>query len=106
MEAKPNMIKKYNKPAVGFIAGLLLPAITFLIYFGYSSIVSEESLALADFVQMLYEQGAIIAVFSLCVLPNLILYVIFKRLDYWYSIKGVVLSILIYTILVLVIKFM
>lgn len=106
MEAKPNMIKKYNKPAVGFIAGILLPAIAFLLYYGYSAIVSEESLALTNFVQMLYDEGAIIAVFSLCVLPNLILYVIFKKLDYWYSIKGVVLSILIYTVMVLVIKFM
>lgn len=106
MEAKPNMIKKYNKPSIGFILGLLLPAIVFFIYFGYSAIVSSEGLEFKRFLQMLYDKGAIIPIVSLCVLPNLILYIIFKKLDYWYSIKGVILSVLAYTLLVLVLKFM
>ena len=30
IEAKPNMIKKYNKPMIGFGAGMILPMIAFL----------------------------------------------------------------------------
>ena len=106
MEAKPNMIKKYNKPVYGLLAGILLPAVAFLIYYAYSAFSVEATLPLLDFIQTIYNKGAFTPVLSLCVLPNLILYLIFKKIDYWYAIKGVILSILTYTILVLILKFM
>ena len=106
METKPNMIKKYNKPVYGLLSGIILPAVAFLIYYGYSAFSVAGKLSLFDFIQTIYKEGAFIPVLSLCVLPNLILYLIFKKLDYWYAIKGVILSVLAYTVLVLILKFM
>jgi hypothetical protein len=106
MEAKPNMIKKYNKPVIGLIGGLILPALTFLLYYAYMSFTSDNGVALSDFIDTMYTTGAFTPILSLCVLPNLLLYVIFKKIDYWYAIKGVIVSVLAYTILVLILKFM
>ncbi|MDD2634244.1 MAG: hypothetical protein PHW82_01955 [Bacteroidales bacterium] len=106
MEVRPNMIKKYNKPFYGLLGGIILPVITFLIYYAYSAFSIEAELPLLDFIQTIYNKGAFTPVLSLCVLPNLILFFIFKKTDYWYAMKGLILSVLIYTILVLIIKFM
>jgi flagellum-specific ATP synthase len=59
-----------------------------------------------DYIKTVYREGAFTPIMSLCVLPNLGLYFLFKKLDYWYAIKGVIISILAYTILVLILKFM
>ncbi|HOZ30731.1 MAG TPA: hypothetical protein PLL66_07420 [Bacteroidales bacterium] len=104
MEAKPNMIKKYNKPIIGLALGLVLPIISFMIYFIFLMAKNPE-LKFMEFIEKLLATEAFTPVFSLCVLPNLILFFIFKKLDYWYSIKGLIFSVLIYTLLVLVLKF-
>ena len=104
MEAKPNMIKKYNKPVIGLVAGLIIPLISFLIYYLYLTSINSD-LALLDYISTLDANNAFTPVLSICVLPNLLLYFLFKKLDYWYSIKGVIFSILFYTILVIVLKF-
>jgi len=106
MEAKPNMIKKYNKPIVGLVLGLVLPALTFLAYYGYLAITTEQGVTLANYIDTVYNTGAFTAILSLCVLPNLALFFIFKKLDYWYSIKGLIVSVLIYTLSVFVLKLM
>ncbi|MDD3860287.1 MAG: hypothetical protein PHW83_08815 [Bacteroidales bacterium] len=105
MEAKPNMIKKYNKPVIGLAIGILLPLISFFIYFLFLLSKNPE-LGFGEFLNTLYRTEAFTPVFSICVLPNLIMFFIFKKLDYWYSIKGLILSVLIYTLFVLVLKFM
>ncbi len=104
IEARPNMIKKYNKPAVGLLCGIILPIIAFIAFFSYAYFTGEN-ISLIDYFNMLKETDTIIPILSVCILPNLILYFIFKKIDYWYAIKGVIISVFIYTILVVVIKF-
>ncbi|MDR2011049.1 MAG: hypothetical protein LBQ22_11290 [Bacteroidales bacterium] len=104
MEIKPNKIKKFNKPVFGLALGILTPFICFLIYFLYLKI-KGEGLDLSEFIVYLKSSEVLVPVISVCVLPNLILYLIFKKLDYWYAIKGVVASVLVYTLAVFVIKF-
>ncbi len=106
MEAKPNMIKKYNKPIVGLLGGLIIPALSFFVYYAYIALSADKSVTIVEYVKTVYYQGAFTPILSLCVLPNLILYFIFKKLDYWYAIKGIIVSVLAYTILVLILKFM
>jgi hypothetical protein len=105
MDAKPNMIKKYNKPVIGLVLGIILPVISFLSYYFYMSLKSAEPLSLSRFIETLRDNEAFTAVFSICVLPNLLLFFLYKKLDYWYAIKGVILSVMIYTLLVVVLKF-
>ncbi len=104
MEAKPNMIKKYNKPFIGLALGMVIPLISFFIYYLYL-LVNSKDLPLGDFLETLKDTQAYTAVFSICVLPNLLLFFLYKKLDYWYAIKGVIISVMIYTLLVVVLKF-
>lgn len=104
MEAKPNMINKFNKPFIGFAAGMILPLIGFLIYYAYNTGINPD-LSFMDYLDTLYDTKAFTPVISICVLPNLLLYFIFKKLDYWYSIKGIILSLIIYVLIVVVLKF-
>jgi len=105
MDAKPNMIKKYNKPYVGLFLGIALPLLSFFIYFLVMLGKSGEGFNFEKFIDTLIYNDATTAVISLCVLPNLLLFFLFKKLDYWYAIKGVIISILCYTLLVVVLKF-
>ncbi len=104
MDAKPNMIKKYNKPFIGLALGMILPIISFLIYYFYM-LMKTKDLGFVDFLETLKRTDSFTAVFSICVLPNLLLFFLFKKLDYWYAIKGVIISVMIYTLLVVVLKF-
>lgn len=104
MDPKPNMIKKYNKPWFGLVLGIILPIISFLAYYMYN-LSSNDGLSLKTFVETLMREEAITAVLSICMLPNLIMFFLFKKLDYWYAIKGVIVSVIIYTLFVVVIKF-
>lgn len=106
MEIKPNKTKKFNQPFWGLIFGILLPAIFFLgvfLYFYFTSDNPDFNFKL--FIDFLTERKLFIPIVTACVLPNLLLYIIFKKLDYWYSIKGLVASILLYVILALILKF-
>lgn len=105
MDAKPNMIKKYNKPYIGLLLGIVLPLLSFLGYFIFMSTKSVETLSMAKFIETLRTNEAFTAVMSVCVLPNLLLFFLYKKLDYWYAIKGVIISVMIYTLLVVVLKF-
>ncbi|HPG73283.1 MAG TPA: hypothetical protein PLM49_03265 [Bacteroidales bacterium] len=95
-------LQQLNKAWVGLLLGLLLPLLAFLVLYAYKSYDSDT---LVLFINRLKLQGAFISVLSLCVLPNLLLFFTFKKLDFWYAIKGVVASVFFYTILVVVLKF-
>lgn len=104
MEIKPNKINRYNKPAFGLIIGLLAPLVCFFIYFLILSF-QNDGVTFKEFINTLNQNHVLIPVLSLCVLPNLIFFFIFKKRDYWYAIKGIVTSVFIYTIIVLILKF-
>ena len=104
MEIKPNKVKRFNKPIVGLALGIVTPLICFLIYFLYLSLT--KNVDFSGFINTLKSNEVLIPVLSLCVLPNLALYFIFKKFDYWYAIRGVVTSVLLYTLAVFVLKFM
>jgi hypothetical protein len=95
--------KKYNKPIVGLFLGLIMPLILFSII--YLNKTKGIEITMKEYVDILVKHNTFLPIFSACVLPNLGLYFLFKKLDYWYSIKGVISSIFIYTLIVLVLKF-
>ncbi len=103
MEPKPNKIKKFNQPYVGLIIGILLPLISFLIYFLYMLSKNPE-LKLFEFIEALIINDAFTAAITICVLPNMILFFAWKKMDYWYAIKGLIISVVVYTALVILTK--
>lgn len=103
MEIKPNQKKRFNQSIWGLLLGLLLPTILFMCVFLYYYLTTNNP----NFNFNFFIHGKfIIAVITVCVLPNLLLYVIFKKLDYWYAIKGLVTSILIFVIISIILKFL
>ncbi len=104
MITKKNKSQKYNKPWFGLALGLVLPIISFFAYYMYNLSIKDD-LTVRYFIKTLIENEAFIPVLSICLLPNLLLFFLFKKLDYWYSIKGVITTVIIYTLLVVVLKF-
>ena len=96
-------LQDFNKPWIGLLAGILLPLISFIIY--YLVQTKGLDLGLIKFLNTLQMNSAFVAVFSLSVLPNLLLYFLCKQLNLWYTIKGIVFSVFIYTIVIVVLKF-
>lgn len=93
---------KFNKPYVGLILGLLLPVLSFILYYYYKT---KGDMSLIDYFNLLVHYQLFMTILTLSVLPNIILFFIFKKLDYWYSIKGLVTAIFIYTMIVVVLRF-
>jgi hypothetical protein len=104
MEIKPNKVNRYNKPVVGLAIGLLLPLVSLFIYYFVMS-AKNEGLDIQEFFNILNQKNVLVPILSLCVLPNLIPFFVFKKKDHWYAIKGIVTSVFIYLILVIVLKF-
>lgn len=94
--------QKFNKPWVGLMLGIIFPLICFVIYY---FVKTKGIVSFKVYYEILMQHHSFVPVLSLCVIPNLLLYFLFKKLDYWYSIKGVITSIFIYTLLVVVLKF-
>ncbi len=105
MEARPNMIKKFNKPIFGLFIGIVVPMIAFLVYYLIEYFMSENGFSLVQFVNILIDTKQILPP-SICVFANLIPYFIFKKMGYWYAIKGIVFSLVIYTLAFTVLTFM
>ena len=104
MEIRPNNIKKFNKPVIGLLLGTITPILCFLGYYIYLSLKSE-GLSFTEFFETLKQTNGLVAVLSMCILPNLIFFFMFKKLDYWYAMKGLLTTVIIYVMLIFLIKF-
>lgn len=93
---------KFNKPIYGLLLGLIFPIISFLLYYFYKT---KGDMSLLTWFNLLIKYNLFMTILSLSVLPNIILFFLFKKLDYWYTIKGVITAIFIYTMIVLVLRF-
>lgn len=100
-----NKTKKLNKTWFGFALGMVLPIISFFAYYMYKLSINNE-MSLKKFIDILIENEALIAVLSICLLPNLLFFFLLQKLNYWYAIKGVIATVVIYTLFVVVIKLM
>lgn len=94
--------QKINKPWVGVVGGIILPLITFLIF---SSTKAAHFGGLFEFIEQTRQMGTFTPVFSLCVLPNILYFLLLKQLNCWYAIKGIVFSVFLYTLFIVVLKF-
>ena len=85
----------------GTVSGVLVPAMFFILIY----LVRETHLGLSTFIREFYIIKALPKLISLCLLPDLIIFFIFIRLDYLKAAKGVILSLFIYAVVILALKF-
>jgi hypothetical protein len=93
---------KYDKLYIGAIAGFALPLITGLFVFLFSS----GHRNLTSYIQRIVEADIITHIISLCVIPNLFLFLIFNRLDMLRATRGVLGITLFWAVIVFAVKFL
>ena len=65
--------KNRNKLVVGFLLGLGLPLVVFIVLY----FLSKQEVSLTEYLLSLWRLGALLKIMSLSVLPNLILFLHF-----------------------------
>ena len=91
---------RYDKVLIGFISGLLLPFIVGLIIFAFS----PGDLSLKAYLTKLSDSNIITHSISLCVFPNVLIFLGFNWLDMLKAAKGVLAVTIIWAIIVFGIK--
>ena len=92
--------RKFDTMWAGFIPGLLLPIITFLII----GLVRYEG-SLESFARSFQAMGMLSKVVSLTALPNLLLFFIFIWTNRNFSARGVIFATLLVAMVMLILKF-
>ncbi len=86
---------------VGIAAGLILPLAALIIYY----FMRYSGLSLGEFLQVYKNLGILTHIISLSVLPDLLLFFLFIRKNRLKSARGVLLATFLFTLVVLVIRF-
>jgi hypothetical protein len=84
--------RKFDSIAFGAVLGIILPLITFTIYY----LVLHSYMPIVDFIAYLKGGEIFVATLSLCVIPNLLLFYIFIWTNRDKSSRGVILATLLY----------
>lgn len=93
---------KYDKISVGSIAGFLLPVIVSLIIYLFSSGDRD----LTEYFARIVRADILTHVISLCVFTNLILFLVFNRLDMLRATRGVLGITIFWAVVVFAVKFL
>ena len=94
--------EKYDKVSLGAIAGFLVPLIIGLIVYLFST----GNKSLAEYIKQIIDADVITHTISLCVFPNIFLFLIFNRLDMLRATKGVLGITIFWAVLVFAVKFL
>ncbi len=96
------MSRRWNRFWIGLALGVALPLVVFLfVYlFGYSETPFGE------FLQYAFKMRALPKIFSLCVIPNLIIFYIFLNKEFWYATRGIIAATFLCTLVVVAVKFL
>lgn len=95
------MAEKYDKTIVGVLSGILLPFIIGLLIFLFSS----HGLSFNEYLSKLAESGIITHSISICVFPNVVIFLIFNRFDMLRACRGVLAVTIIWAVIVFAVKF-
>lgn len=94
--------EKFNKVQTGLISGLMLPFIVGSIIFCFSS----GGYSLHSYLARIADSDIITHSISLCVFPNIVIFLMFNRLDMLRASRGVLMVTIIWAIVVFGIKFL
>jgi hypothetical protein len=91
----------YNSLKTGFILGIFIPLASFLGFY----LVRYRSIPFSEFITYVYLRDVLSSLISLNILPNLILFFIFIRMNYLLSAKGVLIATFLFAGIVFIVKF-
>jgi hypothetical protein len=94
--------EKYDKLITGVLSGLVLPLfVGFLIY-----IFSPSHLSFHSYLARIAETNIITHSISICVFPNIIIFLIFNRFDMLRASRGVLAITIVWAVIVFGVKFL
>jgi hypothetical protein len=93
---------KYDKVLTGFLSGLVLPFIVGIAIYLFSA----GDMSLRDYLTKLSNSNIITHSISLCVFPNVLIFLGFNWLDMLRAVRGVLSVTIIWAILVFAVKFL
>ena len=94
--------EKYNKVLTGLISGLIFPFIIGLIIY----IFSPGHHTLHSYLVRIADSNIITHSITLCVFPNILIFLIFNRFDMLRASRGVLTITIVWAVIVFVIKFL
>lgn len=96
-----NFSLKFDKTIVGVLSGLVLPFLVGITIF----IFSPTNLSLQPYLQRIIETNIITHSITLCVFPNVIIFLLFNRLDMLKATRGVLAMTILWAVIVFGVKF-
>jgi hypothetical protein len=94
--------EKYDKVLTGLLSGLFLPLLVgFMIY-----IFSPGHLSIHSYLTRISESDIITHSISICVFPNIIIFLIFNRFDMLRASRGVLAITIVWAVIVFGVKFL
>jgi hypothetical protein len=94
--------EKYDKVLTGLLSGLFLPLfVGFMIY-----IFSPGHLSIHSYLTRISESDIITHSISICVFPNIIIFLIFNRFDMLRASRGVLAITIVWAVIVFGVKFL
>ena len=94
--------EKYDNVLTGIISGLIFPFIVGIIIYSFSS----GQLSLHDYLARIAEKDIITHSITLCVFPNIIIFLIFNRFDMLKATRGVLAITIVWAVIVFGVKFL
>jgi len=94
--------EKYDNLITGLFSGLLLP---FLVALGVY-VFTAGGISITDYVSMMAKSDILVKVVSFYVFPNLLIFLLFNRLDMLQASKGVLFITIIWALLLFALKFL
>ena len=92
-----NIRNKYNRTRVGFYSGLFTPLVLFLLIY----LRKYPEMTFVDYIRNLWFIDLIAKIVSLCVFPNILIFLFFIRKKYDWAARGVLMATLLYALFVL-----
>jgi hypothetical protein len=94
--------EKYNKVLTGLISGFILPFIVGLFIFLFTS----GHMTLNNYLTHIRESHIVTHAITLCVFPNILIFLFFNRFDMLHSSKGVLAMTIVWALIVFAVKFL
>jgi hypothetical protein len=96
------ILEKYDKVSTGAISGILLPFIIILIVFFFA----KGNPSMGEWLVKISKAGIETHVISLCVFPNIIIFLLFNQLDMLRASRGVLGVTIFWAIIVFAVYFL
>jgi hypothetical protein len=92
--------EKYDKVSTGLISGFLLPLVIGLVIYLFTA----HGQSIAGYLGRINQANIVTHAITLCVFPNIIIFLLFNRFDMLRALKGVLASTIVWAIAVFIVK--